>query len=139
MLIRGFVPADTDPVVELWQECGLTRPWNDPRRDIERRLTTQPELFLVGEQDGVVIATAMIGFDGHRGWVYYLAVASEHRGNGHAAALMAEAERLLTGLGCPKIMLMVRNDNTEVIELYEHLDYARESTVLLGKRLISDS
>jgi ribosomal protein S18 acetylase RimI-like enzyme len=139
MPIRVFDAADTDAVVELWRECGLTRPWNDPHRDIERKLTTQPELFLVGEDDGAVVATAMIGFDGHRGWVYYLAVAPDHRSVGHAGALMAEAERLLVELGCPKIMLMVRADNIAVIELYEHLDYARESTVLLGKRLIPDA
>jgi len=139
MLIRAFDPADADAVVELWRECGLTRPWNDPHRDIERKLTTQPELFLVGEVGGITLATAMIGFDGHRGWVHYLAVAPDHRGEGHAGALMAEAERLLIELGCPKIMLMVRADNATVIELYEHLDYARESTVLLGKRLIPDT
>jgi ribosomal protein S18 acetylase RimI-like enzyme len=136
--IRPFEVGDADAVVRLWEECGLTRPWNDPRKDIARKLTTQPELFLVGEVDDVVMATAMIGFDGHRGWVYYLAVAGEHRGRGHARALMAEAERLLIALGCPKIMLMVRADNDAVIGMYEDLDYVRESTVLLGKRLIPD-
>jgi ribosomal protein S18 acetylase RimI-like enzyme len=138
MRIRAFAEDDTDRVVQLWNDCGLTRPWNDPRKDIARKLTVQPDLFLVGEDAGEVIATAMIGFDGHRGWASYLAVAPAHRGRGAAAALMAEGERLLIVRGCPKIMLMVRAENTEVIGLYEHLDYVAEETVLMGKRLISD-
>ena len=138
MRIRPFAAEDTERVVELWAECGLTRPWNDPHKDIARKLTVHPDLFLVGEEDGSVLATAMIGFDGHRGWVSYLAVDPAARGRGHAAALMAEGERLLIDLGCPKIMLMVRAENTGVIDLYEHLGYATERTTLLGKRLIPD-
>jgi ribosomal protein S18 acetylase RimI-like enzyme len=136
--IRVFDPTDTESVVRLWQDCSLTRPWNDPRRDIERKLSTAPELFLVGVVDQVLVATAMIGYDGHRGWVYYLAVDPGHRGQGLASALVAEGERLLVERGCPKIMLMVRSSNTAVIDLYEHLDYVREDAVLLGKRLIPD-
>jgi ribosomal protein S18 acetylase RimI-like enzyme len=138
MTIRAFEVPDTDAVVALWHACGLTRPWNDPHKDIERKLTTQPDLFLVAEDAGVVIGTAMIGFDGHRGWVHYLAVDSARRGEGHARTLMTEAERRLTELGCPKIMLMVRADNTAVVDLYEHLDYAVEQTIVMGKRLIPD-
>jgi ribosomal protein S18 acetylase RimI-like enzyme len=138
MLVRPFAAADTERVVALWHDCGLVRPWNDPRKDIERKLTVQPDLFLVVEHDGEVLASAMIGFDGHRGWVSYLAVDGTHRGRGFAAALMAEGERLLTELGCPKIMLMVRAENTGVIGLYEHLGYEAEETVLMGKRLIPD-
>ena len=141
-MIRPFGEGDTDAVIQLWQDCGLTRPWNDPRTDIARKLTTQPELFLVAtdgdENAGEVIATAMVGFDGHRGWISYLAVALDRRGEGHARALMAEAERLLVELGCPKLMLMVRAENTAVIDMYEHLGYALEPTRLLGKRLIPD-
>ncbi|MCU1549744.1 MAG: family acetyltransferase [Glaciihabitans sp.] len=140
MPIRPFEERDTEAVVALWEDCGLTRPWNDPHRDIQRKLTTQPELFLVGvSDDDTVIATAMIGFDGHRGWVYYLAVVEQRRGEGHARALMAEAERLLIELGCPKLMLMVRSDNTTVIDVYEKLDYVLETTVVMGKRLIPDA
>ena len=138
MLIRPFVAQDTESVVQLWNDCGLTRPWNDPRKDIERKLTVQPELFLVGEEEDKLIATAMIGFDGHRGWVSYLAVDSAHRGRGNAGSLMVEGERLLIERGCPKIMLMVRAENTAVIGLYEHLDYVAERTLLMGKRLIPD-
>jgi ribosomal protein S18 acetylase RimI-like enzyme len=139
MKIRSFEALDEDAVVALWETCGLTRPWNDPRRDIARKLTTQPELFLVGEFEGRVIASAMIGFDGHRGWVSYLAVDPAHRGKGHARTLMLEGERLLTERGCPKIMLMVRSDNSAVIDLYEHLGYATETTIVMGKRLIPDN
>jgi len=138
-MIRPFQLADTDAVIELWQDAGLTRPWNDPRRDIDRKLTVQPELFLVTELETRVIATAMIGFDGHRGWVSYFAVDAAHRGSGLGRELMAEAERLLIELGCPKIMLMVRHDNTTVVDLYEHLGYEQETTLLLGKRLIPDA
>jgi ribosomal protein S18 acetylase RimI-like enzyme len=141
-VIRPFGERDTDAVIRLWQDCDLTRPWNDPRKDIARKLTTQPELFLVATDadatTGEVIATAMVGFDGHRGWISYLAVAQDRRGEGHARTLIAEAERLLIELGCPKLMLMVRAENTAVIDLYEHLGYTLEPTRLLGKRLIPD-
>ena len=138
MRIRAFAERDTDAVIRLWEDCELTRPWNDPHRDIERKRTTQPDLFLVGDESGAVVATAMVGYDGHRGWVYYLAVDPAHRGAGHSRALMAEAERLLVERGCPKFMLMVRASNTAVVELYEHLGYAREDTIVMGKRLIPD-
>ena len=139
MLIRPFTESDTEPVIALWTEAGLLRPWNDPRRDIARKLSTQPELFLVVEVDDAVAATAMVGYDGHRGWVYYLAVSVEHRGSGLARALMHEAERLLIERGCPKIMLMVRADNDAVIGMYEGLGYTTEGTVVMGKRLIPDA
>lgn len=139
MLIRSFHLDDTESVVALWRECDLTRPWNDPYRDIERKLTTQPELFLVGEVDAAVVATAMVGYDGHRGWVSYLAVAPALRGAGSGRALMAEAERLLIERGCPKIMLMVRSTNNAVLDFYGALDYVRDDVTVLGKRLIADA
>jgi ribosomal protein S18 acetylase RimI-like enzyme len=137
-VIRAFDPDDTAAVVQLWRDSGLTRPWNDPYRDIARKSGVQPDLFLVTEVEGELVATAMVGFDGHRGWVSYFAVAEQHRGMGLGSALMTEAERLLIRLGCPKVMLMVRSDNESVVELYEHLGYQREATVVLGKRLIPD-
>ena len=142
MRIRPFTrdthTDDTEAVVALWRECGLTRPWNDPYADIDRKLTTQPDLFLVGETEEGVEASAMVGFDGHRGWVYYLAVAPRLRAGGAGRALMAEAERLLTERGCPKIMLMVRSTNAEVAAFYTALGYAADDVVVLGKRLIAD-
>ena len=138
MRIRAFQPADEAAIVALWKECGLTRPWNDPHKDIARKLTEQPELFLVGAIGDEVVASAMAGFDGHRGWVYYLAVAERHRKQAYGRALMEEAERLLIERGCPKINLQVRSSNTAVIEFYRKLGYSQDQTVSLGKRLIPD-
>ena len=135
---RNDQTDDTEAVVALWRQCGLTRPWNDPYADIDRKLSTQPELFLVGETDAGVTASAMVGFDGHRGWVYYLAVHPGLRGAGAGRALMVEAERLLVERGCPKIMLMVRSANDDVVAFYRALGYAEDDVVVLGKRLIED-
>ena len=138
MKIRPFQAPDEAGVVALWHECGLTRPWNDPRKDIARKLTEQPESFLVGELGGAVVATAMVGFDGHRGWVYYLAVAPHCRNRSFGRRLMQEAERLLQERGCPKLSLMVRTSNTDVVEFYRKLGYVQDDVVSLGKRLIHD-
>ena len=137
--IRPFAVADTEAVVALWRATGLVVPWNDPYRDIERKLTVQPELFLVGETRDGVIGTAMVGYDGHRGWVNYLAVDEPHRGGGLGARLMSEAERLLVERGCPKLNLQVRSSNTGVIEWYLALGYVPDNAVSLGKRLIADT
>lgn len=139
MRIRAFDRADTEAVVELWCAAGLVVPWNDPYRDIERKLAVQPELFLVGESGDGVIATAMVGYDGHRGWVNYLAVEESRRGERLGARLMAEAERLLTELGCPKLNLQVRSTNAGVIEFYRRLGYEVDEVASLGKRLIPDA
>ncbi|MBF4614205.1 GNAT family acetyltransferase [Curtobacterium sp. VKM Ac-1376] len=141
--IRPFRTDDTDAVVALWESCGLVRPWNDPRRDIARKLTVQPELFLVAEQGtddrgAGIVAAGMAGFDGHRGWVNYLAVRPELQGSGLGRTLMAEFERLLTDLGCPKVNLQVRAGNEQVLGFYASLGYADDQTVSLGKRLIPD-
>jgi ribosomal protein S18 acetylase RimI-like enzyme len=138
MLIRPFTRDDTEPVVALWQRCGLTRPWNDPHKDIERKLTVQPELFLVGEIDGAIVASVMAGYDGHRGWVNYLAVHPDHRRAGLAGGLMAVIEARLEVLGCPKISLQVRAGNDTAVDFYTARGYAPDGTVVLGKRLISD-
>ena len=136
--IRAFEAGDEAAVVALWRACGLTRPWNDPHRDIARKLTTQPELFLVGCVDGTLVATAMAGYDGHRGWVNYLAVAPSQRQLAIGRRLMAEAERLLAERGCPKLNLQVRSTNAEVLEFYRRLGYQQDDVVSLGKRLIVD-
>ena len=144
--IRAFAPADADAVVALWQACGLVRAWNDPYKDIARKLSEQPELFLVacsgrkgnGECEGDVVASAMVGFDGHRGWVYYLAVTPDVQQKSLGRALMARAEELLIERGCPKLMLMVRSSNAEVIAFYRELGYGEEAVTVMGKRLIPD-
>jgi ribosomal protein S18 acetylase RimI-like enzyme/AcrR family transcriptional regulator len=137
---RPFHPADTEAVVALWTACGLVRPWNDPRKDIARKLTTQPELFLVAESldAAELIGTAMIGYDGHRGWVNYLAVDRSHQGRGIGRALMEEAETLLRERGCPKLNLQVRAGNEPVLQFYEALGYTRDAALSFGKRLIPD-
>lgn len=136
--IRAFEPAETDAVIALWHECGLTRRWNDPRRDIERKLAVQPELFLVAVEGDTVVGTVMAGYDGHRGWLYYLAAAPTRRGVGVGRALVAEAERLLLAAGCPKVQLMVRPENTGVRGFYAALGYDEFEVWATGKRLIAD-
>ena len=135
LCIRAFEPRDEHAVVALWNEAELTRPWNDPRSDIATKLCTQPELFLVGEVDGRIVATAMAGYDGHRGWVYYLGVLKAERRKGHARALMLHVERALGALGCPKLNLQVRAENSAAVGFYEALGYERQDLVALGKRL----
>ena len=138
LAITDATDGDIDAIVALWTRCGLTRPWNDPHADIARKLTEQPELFLVGTVAGELVATAMVGFDGHRGWVYYLAVSPRHRWRSYGRALMREAERLLIERGCPKLNLLVRSSNAEVIEFYGKLGYVRDDVGSLGRRLIHD-
>ena len=136
--IRAFRAADEEAVVALWEEAGLTRPWNDPRADIRRKLTVQPELFLVAADGDTVVGSVMAGYDGHRGWLYYLASASSRRGRGIGRALVAEAERLLEAMGCPKVQLMVRPDNTGARGFYDALGYVPFETWATGRRLIVD-
>jgi ribosomal protein S18 acetylase RimI-like enzyme len=138
MLIRPFTEADTDDVVALWTASGLVRPWNDPRADIRRKLTVQRELFLVAVEGPDLVGTVMGGYDGHRGSVYYLAVDPEHERKGVGRALMAEIERILVDLGCPKLNLMVRSDNLAVLGFYRGLGYGEDQVVSLGKRLLLD-
>lgn len=136
--VRVFEPADTEEVVALWEAAGLTRPWNDPRRDIERKLRVQPELFLVALDDQRVIGTVMAGYDGHRGWLSYLAVDTAARRLGVGRALVAEAERRLADMGCPKVQLLVRPENAAARGFYDALGYESFDTWATGKRLISD-
>jgi ribosomal protein S18 acetylase RimI-like enzyme len=138
MRIRPFQRSDEASVVALWRDCDLTRPWNDPHKDIARKLAIQPELFLVGTIDEAIAATVMAGYEGHRGWVNYLAVGPRFRGRGYGRLLMARAEALLLQRGCPKVSLLVRTSNPEAIEFYRHLGYTQDESVSLGKRLIAD-
>jgi ribosomal protein S18 acetylase RimI-like enzyme len=138
MLIRAFEAADEAAVVALWTACGLTRPWNDPPKDIARKLSVQPELFLVGVVDGELVASVMAGYEGHRGWLNYLAVAPTHRGRAFGHRLVIEVEGLLEARGCPKVNLQVRSTNADVLSFYERIGYARDDVVSMGKRLIED-
>ena len=138
MKIRPYTPADEAAVIALWQRCELTRPWNDPRLDIQRKLTVQPELFLVGEREGQIVATAMAGFDGHRGWVNYLAVSPECQKQGLGRQLMAHVEEALATVRCPKVNLQIRAGNAQALAFYQAIGYGQDELISMGKRLISD-
>lgn len=140
---RTFAEDDTVAVVALWGACGLLRPWNDPYRDIARKTAEQPELFLVAESTdaatpATLVGAGMAGYDGHRGWVNYLAVRPDQQGTGLGRAFMAEFERLLLARGCPKVNVQVRAGNERVLGFYASLGYAEDHAVSLGKRLIAD-
>jgi ribosomal protein S18 acetylase RimI-like enzyme len=139
MRIRPYAGGDEDAVVRLWEQCGLTRAWNDPRKDIARKLTVQPELFLVGTLDGKLVASIMAGYEGHRGWVNYLAVAPDCRRRGFGRILMQRAEELLLKLGCPKLNIQVRSSNAAALGFYRGIGYLQDESVSLGKRLIPDA
>ena len=139
MIIRPYADADQDQVVALWQICELTRPWNDPVKDIARKQQVRPEWFLVGDLDGQVIASVMFGYEGHRGWMNYLAVAPQYQSKGYAHSLIETGEALLLAAGCPKISLQVRSSNAKVIAFYQSLGYGQDEVISLGKRLIPDN
>jgi ribosomal protein S18 acetylase RimI-like enzyme len=138
IVIRPFADADREAVVALWNGCGLVVPWNDPTRDIARKIAQRRETFLVAEHSGRIVGTVMAGFDGHRGSVNYLAVDPDSRKQGIARRLMFEAERLLTAAGCPKINVMVRRSNLAAAGFYDTLGYQPDDVVVYGKRLITD-
>lgn len=137
--IRSYQASDESAVIRLWTESDLVRPWNDPRKDIQRKLTVQRELFLVGVLGSELVATVMAGYDGHRGWVNYLAVAERHRRRGFGRILMQHVEARLKDMGCPKLNMQVRATNRAVVAFYAHLGYAEEQNISLGKRLIPDT
>lgn len=139
MNIRAFQEPDEPQVIALWDACGLLRSWNNPHADIARKLTVQREWFLVGCDGATLIASAMAGFDGHRGWINYLAVAPSHRLQGHAAAMMQHVEALLLAAGCPKLDLQVRAGNHNAIAFYQSMGYLQEEVVSYGKRLVVDT
>lgn len=130
------LPPDLhEDAVALWHDCGLTRPWNDPVADLERALAGPSSTVLAALDAGVLVGTAMLGHDGHRGWVYYLAVADDRRRSGVGRALMDACQRWLDERGIPKIQLMVRGDNTAAIGFYERIGYEHVDVVVLGRRL----
>ncbi len=138
LTIRVFEPKDQPDLIDLWQRCQLIVPWNDPCKDIARKMRVNPELFLVGEMDGRLIASVMGGYDGHRGWINYLAVAPEYQRRGIGQRMMAEVERRIQSKGCPKINIQVRSTNATVIAFYNSLGYGVDDVIGLGKRLEKD-
>jgi ribosomal protein S18 acetylase RimI-like enzyme len=127
--------ADGEAAVALWHSCGLTRPWNDPYRDFVQSLATPTSTVLVARVEAGLVGSVMVGFDGHRGWVYYLAVAQEHRGQGLGRALMQAAENWLRERDVPKMQLMVRDANDAAIGFYQALGLERQSVIVLGRFL----
>ena len=138
MNIRPYQDTDRLAVIALWEGTGLAVPQNDPGKDIDRKMEVDPDLFLVGENDGKVVATVMAGYEGHRGWINYLAVSPIHQRNGYGRLLMEAAESLLGKKGCPKINLQVRNTNAEVIKFYSAIGYGDDQVIGMGKRLVHD-
>ena len=139
---RSFDESDSDKVIALWEKAGLLRPWNNPNKDIARKLQEMAvnsySWFWVAEQNGVIIATAMAGYDGHRGSVNYLGVDPDVQLSGVGRLIMQRIEADLIAAGCPKLNLQVRDDNIDVLAFYDRLDYQRDATISLSKRLISD-
>lgn len=138
MEISTFKQAQRNAVAELWRRCNLTVAWNNPHKDIDRKVLHSPENFWVGQVAGVLMASVMFGYDGHRGSVNYLAVAPEYRGRGYGRQLMGEVEARLQVLGCPKLNLAVRSTNDNVLAFYRQLGYEVDPVSSLGKRFEQD-
>lgn len=135
MAIRAVEDADIDQLVALWRACGLTRPWNDPLEDIAFARGATNAVILVGVSEGAVVASAMVGHDGHRGWVYYVAADPARQGEGAGRAIMSAAEDWLRSHGVWKVQLLVRKDNSLVVSFYEHLGYRISDTICMQKPL----
>lgn len=137
--VRDFRQSDGVAVVALWRACDLVRAWNNPHRDIDRKLAVDDAMFLVATIKNRVVGTVMAGYDGHRGWINYLAVDPDQRGQGIGALLMNEAERRLHEIGCAKINLQIRTSNSSASAFYRRLGYENDEVISMGERLIEDS
>ncbi len=137
--VRAYRESDRSEVLSLWADCGLIVPHNDPEKDIERKLAVGRELFLVGVEGSALVAVAMGGYEGHRGWVNYLAVSPACRGRGYGRQMMEALEARLLALGCPKLNLQIRSSNEAVISFYRALGYREDPVISMGKRLVPDN
>jgi len=133
--IRNFREADRVALMALWEACALTRPWNDPNADLDWAVTSRDAAVLIGTWNDAVIASIMVGHDGHRGWVYYLAVSPDRQARGHGREMMAEAELWLTARGAPKVQLMVRDGNAPGTDFCTALGHERQDVTVFGKWL----
>jgi 4-oxalocrotonate tautomerase family enzyme len=133
--IRSYQAFDESAVIELWHRCNLVVPQNEPKKDIEIKRSVQADLFFVGTVSGRIVATVMAGYDGHRGWIYYLAVDPAYRRQQFGRRMMEKAESALKKRGCPKINLQVRTSNQAVIAFYERLGFSNDDVIGMGKRL----
>ena len=139
MKIREYIYTDETELIQLWIDCGLVVPWNDPKKDILRKLKVNYELFLVGLIDMKIVASVMGGYDGHRGWINYLAVSPQYQQKGLAKEIMIAVEVKIKEKGCPKINLQIRNTNQKVIDFYKTIGYSIDPVVSMGKRLEPDN
>jgi ribosomal protein S18 acetylase RimI-like enzyme len=137
-VLRQYRPGDREALVRLWSLCGLIRPWNDPYRDIDRKLTWDAPNLVVLEDAGELIGSVMVGYEGHRGWVNYLAVHPRHQRQGVGRLLMDEAERRLRELGCAKVNLQIRTSNQAAAQFYRRIGYAADDVISMGRRLEDD-
>lgn len=135
LAVAPIADADVADVVALWQACGLTRPWNDPAADIAMARKGANATVLVGRNDGAIVATVLVGHDGHRGWVYYLAVDPDRRHRGYGRRMMEAAEAWLRQRGIEKLQLLVRADNGQVKDFYQSLGYSEQQRVIFAKWL----
>jgi ribosomal protein S18 acetylase RimI-like enzyme len=135
LAIAPIGDADVADVIVLWQACGLTRPWNDPATDIALARKGPNATILIGRDNGVIVATVLVGHDGHRGWVYYVAVDADHRHKGHGRVIMDAAENWLRERGIEKLQLLVRPDNSQVKSFYQSLGYAMQERMIYAKWL----
>ena len=135
LAISAIADADIPAVVTLWKRCELTRPWNEPQADIVRARGKANSEVLVSREGNTIVATVMVGHDGHRGWVYYVAVDPDHHNKGYGRAIMASAGDWLRDRGIEKLQLLVRADNTRVQAFYETLDYDQQERVVYAKWL----
>jgi ribosomal protein S18 acetylase RimI-like enzyme len=133
LAISDIADADVDAVIALWQRCDLTRPWNDPASDIALARRNANSTVLVGRADGAIVATAMVGHDGHRGWVYYVAVDPDRQKQGLGRTIMDAAEQWLRAAGLPKLQLMVRRENAQAGAFYRSIGYEESDTIVFAK------
>ena len=138
LLIRPLKAGDEEALVSLWNMCKLSVPWNNPYKDIVRKLKVQADLFLVGYLEDKLIASVMAGYDGHRGWINYFAVHPDFQARGYGKQLMDNVENGLRELGCPKINLQIREENDKVFTYYQKLGFVEEKRINMGKRLEDD-
>lgn len=133
LAVADIADTDVDDVIALWRACGLTRPWNDPASDIALARRRESSTVLVGRADGAIVATAMVGHDGHRGWVYYVAVDPDRRNKGLGRAIMNASENWLRAAGVPKLQLLVRRENAQAGAFYQSIGYEEADTIVFAK------
>lgn len=133
--IIKYTPNHQEAVIDLWRKCGLVVPQNDPVEDIRKKLGFQPDLFLIALLDGTVVGSVMVGYEGHRGWLNYLAVLPGHQRKGYGKKLVEKAVEELRTLGCLKINVQIRRSNISAVEFYKRLGFKDDDVVSLGLRL----